>query len=74
MDVGLPVMDGYEATRLLKAEPGTASIPVLGLSAHAMTGDHEKAINAGFDDYDTKPVDLKRLIAKMEALLDAQVA
>ena len=69
MDMSLPVMDGWEATRQLKAGEKTSTIPVIGLSAHAMSGDAEKAIQAGCDDYDTKPVDLKRLLSKIEALL-----
>ena len=69
MDLSLPVMDGWEATRRLKADPATASIPVIALTAHAMSGDREKAVEAGCDDYDTKPVNLKRLLEKMEALL-----
>jgi CheY-like chemotaxis protein len=70
MDMGLPVMDGYQATRILKEDPATRRIPVLGLSAHAMTGDAAKAMAAGCDDYDTKPVELKRLLAKIQALLE----
>ena len=70
MDMSLPVMDGWEAVRTLKDDPETQSIPVLGLSAHAMTPDRDKAIKAGCDDYDTKPVDMKRLIGKIQALLD----
>ncbi len=70
MDLSLPVMDGWEATRRIKAIPSTRSIPIIALTAHAMAGDQEKAMQAGADDYDTKPVDLKRLIAKMEALLN----
>ena len=69
MDLSLPVMDGWETTRRLKADPATASIPVIALTAHAMSGDREKAVEAGCDDYDTKPVNLKRLLEKMEALL-----
>lgn len=69
MDLSLPVMDGWEATRRLKANPATAAIPVLGFSAHAMTGDREKAVAAGCDDFDTKPVEFKRLLGKIEALL-----
>ena len=70
MDMSLPVMDGWEAVRRLKEDSATQSIPVLGLSAHAMTPDRDKAINAGCDDYDTKPVDIKRLLGKIQALLD----
>ena len=69
MDMSLPVLDGWEATRQLKAEAGTRPIPVIGLTAHAMTGDRDKALAAGCDDYDTKPVELPRLIGKIEALL-----
>lgn len=70
MDMSLPVMDGWEAVRKLKGDPETQTIPVLGLSAHAMTPDRDKAINAGCDDYDTKPVDIKRLLGKIQVLLD----
>jgi len=69
MDMSLPVIDGWEATRRLKAEPQTRGIPVIGLTAHAMAGDREKVIDAGCDDYDTKPVELPRLLEKIEALL-----
>lgn len=69
MDVGLPVMDGWEATRQLKAAPETEAIPIIALTAHAMSSDREKAVAAGCDDYDTKPVDLSRLLEKIEALL-----
>lgn len=69
MDMSLPEMDGWEATRRLKAAPETRSIPVIALSAHAMRGDREKALDAGCDDYDTKPVELPRLLGKIEALL-----
>ena len=69
MDMSLPGMDGWEATRQLKATPETRAIPVIALTAHAMAGDREKAIAAGCDDFDTKPVDLARLLAKIEALL-----
>ena len=69
MDLSLPVMDGWEATRRLKAESATQAIPVIGLTAHAMTGDRDKAMAAGCDDYDTKPVELPRLLEKIEALL-----
>ncbi len=69
MDMSLPGLDGWEATRRLKADPKTRSIPVLGLSAHAMTRDRERALAAGCDDYDTKPVDLERLLEKIETLI-----
>jgi CheY-like chemotaxis protein len=69
MDMSLPVMDGWEATRRIKAEPGTQSIPVIALTAHAMAGDREKAVEAGCDDYDTKPIELPRLLGKIETLL-----
>ena len=68
MDMSLPVMDGWEATRQLKAEPRTRSIPVIALTAHALAGEREKALAAGCDEFDTKPIDLPRLLAKMEAL------
>ena len=69
MDMGLPVMDGWTATRLLKGDPTTRHIPIIGLSANAMAGDSEKGIAAGCDDYDTKPVELTRLLEKIQALL-----
>jgi two-component system, cell cycle response regulator DivK len=69
MDMSLPVIDGWEATRRLKADADMRSIPVIGLTAHAMAGDRDKAIAAGCDDYDTKPVELPRLLQKIEALL-----
>ena len=69
MDMSLPGLDGWEATRQLKAMPETRSIPVIGLTAHAMAGDREKATAAGCDDFDTKPVELPRLLEKIEALL-----
>src|SRR5215472_11365568 len=69
MDMSLPVVDGWEATRRLKAEPLTRAIPIIGLTAHAMAGDREKVIEVGCDDYDTKPVELTRLLQKIEALL-----
>ncbi|MGY8779697.1 MAG: response regulator [Longimicrobiales bacterium] len=69
MDLSLPVLDGWEATRRLKDSEETRSIPIIALSAHAMIGDRENALAAGCDDYDTKPVDLVRLLEKMEAFL-----
>jgi CheY-like chemotaxis protein len=66
MDLSLPVMDGWEATRWIKADPATQSIPVIALTAHAMAGDEQKALEAGCDDYDTKPIDFKRLLGKIE--------
>lgn len=70
MDMSLPGIDGWTATRQLKAEAETRSIPIIALTAHAMAGDREKALEAGCDDFDTKPVDLARLLSKMHALLD----
>lgn len=69
MDVGLPGIDGHEATRRIRAQPDLARIPIIALTAHAMSDDRAKAIDAGCDDYDTKPVDLPRLLGKVEALL-----
>jgi CheY-like chemotaxis protein len=69
MDMSLPVIDGWEASRQLKADPQTAAIPIIALTAHAMTSDRDKALRAGCNDYDTKPVDLPRLLGKIEALL-----
>jgi CheY-like chemotaxis protein len=69
MDLSLPVLDGWEATRRIKAAAETQHIPVIALTAHAMAGDREKAIAAGCDDFDTKPVELPRLLGKIEALL-----
>jgi len=70
MDLGLPGIDGFEATRQIKADPRTATIPVVALTARALTSDREAALAAGCDDYDTKPVDLDRLVSKVRALLD----
>ena len=69
MDMSLPVMDGWEATRRLKADVATAAIPVIGLTAHAMEADRERCLAAGCDDFDTKPVDLPRLLEKIQAQL-----
>jgi two-component system cell cycle response regulator DivK len=69
MDISLPVLDGWEVTRRLKMAPETKSIPVIALTAHAMTGDRERCIEAGCDDFDTKPVEIARLVGKIEALL-----
>jgi CheY-like chemotaxis protein len=69
MDLSLPVLDGWQASGRLKADPQTQSIPVIALTAHAMPGDRERAIAAGCDDYDTKPVEFNRLVAKIEAQL-----
>jgi CheY-like chemotaxis protein len=74
MDMSLPVVDGWEATRQLKASPETKAIPIIALTAHAMSGDREKAMEAGCDDYDTKPIELPRLLAKVKALLGNQKA
>jgi CheY-like chemotaxis protein len=69
--MSLPIVDGWEATRRLKADESTSRIPVIALTAHAMSGDREKALGAGCDDYDTKPIELPRLLGKIEALLEA---
>ncbi len=69
MDLNLPVLDGWAATRQLKADPATKEIPVIALSAHAMAGDREKALAAGCDDFDTKPVEMSRLLGKIATLL-----
>ncbi|MGY1424479.1 response regulator [Lysobacter sp. A289] len=68
MDMSLPVLDGWETTRRMKADPRTANIPIIALTAHAMMEDRERALAAGCDDFDTKPVDLERLVGKIEAL------
>ena len=72
MDMSLPVVDGWEATRRLKGTPETASIPIIALTAHVMNGDRDKALAAGCDDYDAKPIDFERLLDKMQALLRRQ--
>lgn len=72
MDMSLPVVDGWEATRRVKADPSTKAIPVIALTAHAMAEDEKKARDAGCDDFDTKPVDIQRLVGKINALLDGK--
>jgi CheY-like chemotaxis protein len=74
MDLSLPVLDGWEATRRIKAAPETRHIPVIALTAHAMAGDREKAMAAGCDDFDTKPVEMSRLLDKIEALVKRQAS
>ena len=71
MDMSLPIIDGWEATRRLKAEPATRKIPIIALTAHALTSDRDRALTAGCDDYDTKPIDLDRLLPKINALLSS---
>jgi CheY-like chemotaxis protein len=71
MDMSLPEIDGWEATRQLRAAPETKTVPIIALTAHAMAGDREKALDAGCNDYDTKPIELDRLLGKMNALLPA---
>ena len=73
MDMSLPVLDGWGATRQIKAETRTQSIPLIALTAHAMAGDRDKALDAGCDDYDTKPIELPRLLAKMDRLLNEKM-
>ncbi len=70
MDMSLPVIDGWEASRQLKSDPTTAAIPIIALTAHAMTSDRDRALKAGCNEYDTKPVDLPRLLGKIEVLLN----
>ena len=74
MDLSLPVLDGWEATRRIKATPDTRHIPIIGLTAHAMAADRDKCLGAGCDDYDTKPVELGRLLEKIERLLGTGAA
>jgi CheY-like chemotaxis protein len=74
MDMSLPVLDGWEATRRLKGDPATREIPIIALTAHAMSGDREKARAAGCDDFDTKPVEYARLVSKIEGLLQKRKA
>lgn len=74
MDMSLPVLDGWEATRRLKGDPETRDIPVIALTAHAMSGDREKAQEAGCDDFDTKPVEYTRLLSKIQGLLEKRKA
>ena len=71
MDISLPVLDGWEATRQLKGDPQTSGIPILALTAHALTTDRERCLEAGADDYDTKPIDFPRLLDKIATLLGA---
>jgi CheY-like chemotaxis protein len=70
MDMSLPVIDGWEATKRIKADPATAALPVIALTAHAMSGDREQAMAAGCDDYDTKPIELDRLLGKIATQLE----
>ncbi len=74
MDISLPEMDGWEATRRIKAEAATRSIPVIALTAHAMAGDRERSLEAGCDDFDTKPVEFERLLGKINTLLAGRAA
>jgi CheY-like chemotaxis protein len=70
LDMSLPVVDGWDVAGRLKADAGTSSIPIIALTAHAMSGDRQRALDAGCDDYDTKPIELDRLLGKVQALLD----
>lgn len=70
MDMSLPEVDGWDATRQLRTAPATKDVPIIALTAHAMSGDRDKAIEAGCDDYDTKPIELERLLGKIQALLN----
>lgn len=70
LDMSLPGLDGWEVARRLKADPGTSAIPIIALTAHAMAGDRERALQAGCDDYDTKPIELPRLLDKIASLLE----
>jgi two-component system cell cycle response regulator DivK len=74
MDMSLPLIDGWEATRRIRAEPATSAIPVIALTAHAMAGEREKALEAGCNEYDTKPVEFPRLLGKIEMLLEVKAA
>jgi len=72
MDMNMPHIDGWEATRQIKAAPGTANVPVIGLTAHALTGDRERALESGCSDYHTKPVEFQKLLAQIETLLQSR--
>ena len=73
MDIGLPVIDGYDATRAIKSDEATKAIPVIALTAHAMAEDRKRCLDAGCDDFDTKPIDLSRLLEKIQTLLGGNV-